>query len=83
MRWPRIPVANAGTILPLGLSRFELGYRLLVPLLFWRRTDYDAYGDICRGWWRFDLCARFERQAITIRWGWRFVRGTVTPYGWL
>lgn len=82
MKLPRIPVANSGAILPLGLSRFELGYRLRMPLLVWHRTGYEITADaMASGWWRLDACARFERGGITIRWGWTFLRGTVKPWG--
>lgn len=83
MKWPRIPTAEINCIVPLGLSQYKGGYRLLVPLWFWRRTDVlPMSGDEASGWWNFRTCIRLERGRCTIMWGWTFMRGTIKPWAY-
>lgn len=75
MKLPRIPFTPPGEIVPLGLSRFYLGYRLRLPVLVWLRRGYQIeWDEMASGWWRFEICLRIERSSITLRWGWSLLR---------
>ena len=67
----RIPYIEPGEYCPFGLSRFVNGYRFKFPWGWKWGISFDPLGDgLTRGKWRRDVCVRFERGSISMRWGW-------------
>jgi hypothetical protein len=74
----RISFIRPGEIVPLGLSRYEQGYRLRFPIFAWVRRGYlIAQDQFAHGLWRLDVCAGTDASGVFLRWSWVFVRGTV------
>ncbi len=76
----KIPYIKRGEIIPIGLSRYDDGHRLRVPVFAWLRRGYLISHDaMAHGLWRFEICLRTELSGFAIHWGWVFVRGEIAP----
>ncbi len=73
-----IPFVQRGQVIPLGLSCYNEGHRVRVPVFAWRRRGYLISQDqFARGLWRLDVCAGTDAAGLFLRWSWVFVRGTI------
>lgn len=73
-----IPFVQLGQIVPFGLSRYDQGFRMRLPIFAWVRRGYLISQDqFARGLWRLDVCAGTDAAGLFLRWSWVFVRGTV------
>ena len=67
-----------GEMIPLGLSLYDQGYRLRIPVFAWIRRGYLISQDqFAHGLWRFDVIAGTDAAGLFLRWSWVFVHGTV------
>lgn len=74
----RVLFIRPGEVVPLGLSRYDQGYRVRFPVFAWIRRGYVIQRDhFARGLWRLDVCAGSDAAGLFLRWSWVFVRGTV------
>jgi hypothetical protein len=74
----RVLFIRPGQVVPLGLSRYDQGYRLRIPVFAWIRRGYLISQDqFARGLWRFDIVAGSDAAGLFLRWSWVFVRGTL------
>lgn len=70
-----IPFVPSSNRIPLGLSKYAHGKRLVIPLFIRRRRGYSASEDrMVKGMWRFGVCFRTENCGIAIHWGWELLK---------